>query len=108
MNNFCQRINCGRPATHALQLGIGGLMDPDEAPPRVKMLLGVIVCEDCMEGETPDRWFGANPALVQLAAISMGQDTRPDPDRAVILGVPIDSDEYRQLQLQGLLQKKAN
>lgn len=108
MNNICQKAGCGRAATHALQLGIGGVMDPDEAPPRVRMLLGVIVCEACMEGETADRWFSTNPALVQVASISMGQGVQPDPDRAVILGVPIDSDEYRQLQLQGLLQKKAN
>lgn len=108
MNNICQKANCGRPATHALQLGIGGLLDPDEADPRVRMLLGVIVCEACMEDETADRWFATNPALVQVAAISMGHGVTPDPDRAVILGVPIDSDEYRHLQLEGLLQKKAH
>lgn len=108
MTKLCQKTGCSHAATHALQLGVPGLLDPDEAPSRVKILLGVEVCEAHMDGESADRWFAINPTLTALVGMSMGQEARPDFARAVILGVPVDSEEYRQLQLQGLLQKKAH
>lgn len=108
MTKLCQKTGCGQPATHALQIGVGDVQDPDEAPPRVTMLLGIVVCEECMEGESADRFLSINPSLQSVVAISMGEGCRPDFDRAVLLGVPVDSDEYRRLQLEGILQKKAH
>lgn len=104
----CQKRDCPRKATHAIQLGIGGIADPDEAPPRCKLLLGVLLCEECLEEETADKWLACNgDTLRPLATVSMSP-VPPDFDRAVVLGVSLESPEYQNLVLQGLNSPKAN
>lgn len=98
----CQKANCGQPATHALQLGCGTFTDPEEAPPRAKILMGIVLCEACLEDETADKWLAMNPALGQLLSVTMSGGPPPDLARAVVLGVPLDSSEYRELQIHQL------
>lgn len=99
---LCQKAGCGKPATHALQIGCGTFTDPDDMPARAKILLGVMVCEPCMEGETAERFLEANPDLGRLLAIAMSGGPPPDLARAFIGGVELDSAEGRELQLQQL------
>lgn len=105
---LCQKATCGKPATHALQLGCIAVLDPDEHPVRSTILMGVLVCEGCLDDETPDKWFEANPALKQLFAVNMSGGPPPDFERAVVLGVSLNSPEYQQLVLEGLNSPKAN
>lgn len=99
---ICQKKGCGSPATHALQIGAGTFTDPDEMPARAKVLLGVVVCEPCMDDEDAGRWLESNPDLGRLLTIAMSGGPPPDLSRAFIGGVLIDSDEYRQLQIHQL------
>lgn len=96
----CQKAGCSEDASHALQLACGAYGDPDDAQPRAKILMGVLVCESCLDEETAERWLAANPALGQLLAISMNET--PDLGRAVMLGVPLSDPEYRYLLGQQL------
>lgn len=98
----CQKAGCGQPATHALQIACGTFTDPDDMVARAKILLGVFVCEPCMDDETPERWLEANPDLGRLLAIAMSGGPPPDLDRAFIGGVRLDSEEGRALQIHQL------
>lgn len=98
----CQKAGCGQPATHALQIGCGTFAEGDEVPPRARILMGVVVCAACLDTEDDaGKWLRANPAIGQLLSIAMAP-LPPDLDRAVILGVAIDSPEYRELQIHEL------
>lgn len=101
----CQKAGCGQAATHALQIGCGTYTDPEEAPPRARILMGILLCEPCLDDETAERWLEINPALGQLLAVAMAGGPPPDLARAVILGVSLDSAEYRHLQLAHLDQR---
>lgn len=105
MSITCQKRDCGRAGTHALQLGCGTFTDAEEAPPRAKILMGIILCEECLEEETAEKWLEVNPALGQLMTLAMSGGPPPDLARAVVLGVPIDSADYRRLQLEQLNQR---
>lgn len=102
----CQKTVCPNAATHALQLGVPCITDPDDAPPRVKILMGVLVCEECLDDETAERWLDINgDTLRPVVNIAMGEGAVADFTRAVVLGVPIQSPEYQNLVLQGLDRK---
>jgi hypothetical protein len=105
---LCQKGACGAPATHALQLACPGFLDPDEAPPRATILIGVLLCEACLDDETAERWFEANPALRQVFTVTMAGGPDPDFERAVVLGVSLNSPEYQHLLLEGLKQPRSN
>lgn len=100
----CQKAICFNTATHALQIGCPGILDPDEAPPRARVLLGVLLCEECLEHETAEKWFEHNPALRAVFTVNMSGGPDPDFERAVVLGVSIQSPEYQHLVLEGLKQ----
>lgn len=106
---LCQKTGCQREATHALQLGVRSMLDRPEAPPRCTVLLGVVVCERCLEGEDDaGKWLAsAGDVLRPLVSISMAGQP-PDFDGAEITGVSVKSPEYQNLLLQGLSQPKAH
>lgn len=103
---LCQKAGCGQPATHAIQIGCGEIQDPDDAPARATVLLGVVVCEPCLDGEDVARWFDAcGETLRPLLALAIGEGRHPDFGRATVTGVPLSSPEYQHLLLEGLKAK---
>lgn len=103
MAQTCQKVGCTRAATHALQIGVPDVRDPDSAPPRARVLMGVVVCEEHLEESTPGPFFEASgDTLRPIITMAMGHGAQPDYDRAVMLGVSVESAEYKALQLQRL------
>lgn len=100
MAQMCQKSGCHADATHAIQLGIPTITDPDEAMPTTRVLMGVVVCEDHLEEATAESFLEINGDTIKpLVTLNMAP-AHPDFDRAVILGVPVNSAEYGALQLQ--------
>lgn len=98
----CQKAGCGLPATHAMQICAGTFTDPDDAPPRVKILANILVCEDHLDEADAGALLAADPTWGQIITVAMSGGPPPDLGRARILGVRLDSDEYRELQITAL------
>jgi hypothetical protein len=100
---LCQKANCAREATHAIQIGCVNTLEPDDAPPSARVLMGVLVCEPCLDDETAEKWFeAAGDTLRPVFTIAMAGGPPPDFSRAVVLGVPLASAEYQHLMLESL------
>lgn len=95
----CQKVNCANMATHAICLAVPSQKDAAGAPARTTVLLNILICEDCIEGETAPKFFAAaGDDLRRLVQLQMGLGHVPDFDRATVVGVELGSAQYAELQ----------
>ena len=95
---LCQKRGCGREATHALQFACGTFTDPDAAAPRCRINMDILLCAEHLDEADAGAFLEANPDVGRLAALAMGGGPPPDLARSVMLGVPIGSEEWTELQ----------
>ncbi len=100
VTRLCQKRGCIREATQAIRLCVPGLGDPDDAPPKGSVLVGVRVCDEHLDGESAENWVTGETGdtIRPLLTVTMAPNT-PDFDRAYLLGVSIHAAEYQDLFL---------
>lgn len=103
---ICQKRGCGHEATQALKIGVGGLLDPDGAPPRCTIAMDVLVCDACLADEEPDKWFASAGDMLRASFRVAMAPEEPDFERAVVLGVPLGSPEHQVLAQHALDNRK--
>lgn len=105
----CQRLGCKETATHAIKLCVPGVGDPEAAPARGAMLIGLVVCEHHIDEADAAPFFECNgETLRPLLTVMMAGGPPPDFDRAYVSGVSMESEEYRDMLLHGMAAGKPN